>query len=94
MEVHEQHKYVAIDSGASSHFYPNTYEGTRHDSTAATIRVGCANKGVMKSLAKDIIYFDKLPLAAKKCHKFKQNLAATVLRTTIMQSKTHCYFQR
>ena len=26
----------------------------------------------MKSLAKDIIYFDKLPLAAKKCHKLNE----------------------
>ena len=26
----------------------------------------------MKSLPKEIIYFDKLPLAAKKCHKFKE----------------------
>lgn len=71
MEIHEQHQYAAIDSGASSHFYPNNYEGARHNPTAATICVGCANKGVMKSLAKDIIYFDKLHLAAKKCHKFK-----------------------
>ena len=26
----------------------------------------------MESLAADIIYFDKLPLAAKKCHKFRE----------------------
>ena len=48
MEAHEQHKYAAIDSGASGHFYPDNYEGERHDTTAATIRVGCANKGVME----------------------------------------------
>ena len=72
MEVHEKHEYAAIDSGASGHFYPDNYEGVRHDPTAATIRVRCANKGVMKLLAKDIIYFDKLPLAAKKCYKFKE----------------------
>ena len=53
-------------------FYPENYKGERHDSPAATIRVGCANKGVMESLAEDIIYFDKLPLAAKKCRKFKE----------------------
>ena len=72
MEVQEHHQYAAIDSGTSSHFYPTTYEGARHGPTAATIRVGCANKGVMKSLAEDIIYFDKLPLAAKKYHKFNE----------------------
>ena len=54
MEVHQQHKYTAIDSGASGNFYPKNYEGARHDSTADTIRVGCANKGVMESLAEDI----------------------------------------
>ena len=72
MEVHQQHKYAAINSGASGNFYPENYEGARHDSTADTIRVGCANKGVMESLAEDIIYFNKLPLATKKCHKFKE----------------------
>ena len=72
MEIHEQHQYAAIDSGASSHFYPTTYDDARHDPTAATIHVRCANKSVMKSLAEDIIYFDKMPLAAKKCHKFNE----------------------
>ena len=46
MEVLAPHKFAAINSGASSHFYPDNYKGERHDSTAATIRVGCANKGV------------------------------------------------
>ena len=72
MEAHEQHKYAAIDSGASGYFYPDNYKGERHDATAATIRIGCANKAVMVSLAEDIIYFNRLPLAAKKCHKFKE----------------------
>ena len=72
MKVNGQHHYVAMDSGASGNFYLENYEGIRHDSIAATICVGCANKGVMESLAEDIIYFDKLPLAAKKCHKFKE----------------------
>ena len=71
-EAHEQHQYAAIDSGASGHFYPDNYKGERHDSTVPTIRVGCANKGVMESLAADIIYFDKLPLEAKRCHKFRE----------------------
>ena len=72
MEVHQQHQYAAIDSGASGNFYPENYEGARHDLTADTIRVGCANKGVMELLAEDSIYFNKLPLTAKKCHKFKE----------------------
>ena len=72
MEVHEQYKYAAIDSGASGNFYSENYEGEQHDTTADTIRVDCANKGVMKSLDEDVIYFNKLPLAAKKCHKFKE----------------------
>ena len=72
MEVHQQHQYAAINSGASGNFYPENYEGARHDSTTDTIRVGCSNKGVMESLAEDTIYFNKLPLAAKKCHKFKE----------------------
>ena len=46
--------------------------GDKHDPTAVLIRVGCANKEVMTSLAIDIIKFSNLPLAAKKCHKFKE----------------------
>ena len=61
-----------MDSGASSSFYPSDYIGEKHDPTAAHIRVGCANKEVMTSLATDIIKFSNLPLAAKKCHKFKE----------------------
>ena len=61
-----------MDPGASSHFYPSDYTGDRHDPTAAPIRVGCANKAVMISLATDNIKFSNLPLAAKKCHKFKE----------------------
>ena len=72
MEVHQQHQYAAINSGASSHFYPIKYKGEHHDPTADPIRVGCANKAVIVSLAEDNIYFSKLPLAAKKCHKFNK----------------------
>ena len=72
MEVHQQHQYAVINSSASSHFYPIKYKGKQDDPTADPIRVGCANKAVMVSLAEDIIYFNRLPLAAKKCHKFKE----------------------
>ena len=74
MEVNQQHYiwYAAINSGASSHFYQNDYTGERHDPTADPICVGCANRTVMVSLAEDVIQFNKLPLAAKKCHKFKE----------------------
>ena len=71
MEVHQQHQYAVINSSASSHFYPIKYKGKQDDPTADPIRVGCANKAVMVSLAEDIIYFNKLPLAVKKCQKFK-----------------------
>ena len=74
LEVQQQHRirYAAVDSGGSSHFYPIDYTGEQHDLTADPIRAGCANKAVMISLAEDIIHFNKLPLAAKKCHKFKE----------------------
>ena len=73
MEVHDQRvRYAAVDSGATSHFYPNDYVGANHDPTADPIRVGCANKAIMESLAEDIIHFDKLLPAAKKCHKFNE----------------------
>ena len=64
------YQYVSIDAGASSHFYPIKYKGAQHNPTADPIRVGCANKAVMVSLTEDIIYFNKLSLAAKKCHKY------------------------
>ena len=74
VEVHKQHKVrdVAVDSGASSNFYCSDYIGEKYNTTAAPIRVGCANKEVMNSLATDIIKFNNLPIAAKKCHKFKK----------------------
>ena len=73
-EVHKQYliRYAAVDLGASSHFYPIDYTGEKHDHTADPIRVGCAKKEVMVSLAEDIIRFNSLPLTAKKCHKFKE----------------------
>ena len=64
MEVHQQHQYAVIDYGASGNFYPENYEGAHHDSTVDPICVDCANKGVMESLIKVTIYFNKLPLAA------------------------------
>lgn len=72
MEVGKQHKirYAAVDLGASSNFYLGDYMGEKHDPTAATIQVECANKEVTNSLATDIIKFNNFPLAAKKCHKF------------------------
>ena len=74
IEVHKQHTiwYAVVDSGASSKFYPSDYVGEKHDPTVATIWVGCANKEVINSLATDIICFNNLPLAAKKCHKFEE----------------------
>ena len=72
MEVHQQHQYTAFNSGASSHLYSIKYLGEQHNSNADPIRVGCANRAVMVSLTEDVIYFNKLPLAVKKCHKFKE----------------------
>ena len=74
MEVHKQYLscYTAVDSGASSHFYPIDYTGEEHGPTANPIHVSCANKAVMVSLSEDITKFNSLPLAAKKCHKFKE----------------------
>ena len=42
MEVHKQHRiqYAAVDSGATSHFYPDNYVGAQHDPTADPIRAG------------------------------------------------------
>ena len=94
MEIHQQHQYAAIDSGASSHFYPIKYKGAQHDPTADPIRVGCANKAVMVSLAEDIIYFNKLPLAAKKCHKFKEIWLPLLSVPQLCKHKNHSIIQR
>ena len=85
MEVHRQKKitrYAAVDSGASSSFYPSDYIGENHDPTAAPIRVGCANKEVMTSLAIDIIKFSNLPLA--EVPQVQRNLATIAVSTTVM----------
>ena len=74
MEVLKQHKVqcATVDSGASSNLYPSDFNGEKHDPTAAPIRVGCANKEIMNSLATGTIKFNNLPVAATKCHKFKE----------------------
>ena len=63
MEVHKQHLicYTAVGLGASSNFYPIDYTGEKHNPIADLIRVGCANKEVMVSLAEDIIRCNSLP---------------------------------
>ena len=57
MEIHQQPNiwYVAVNSGASSNFYPCDYIREKHDPTAATIQVGYTNKEVMTSIATYIV---------------------------------------
>ena len=95
MEVHQQHciRYVAVNSGASSHFFPIAYTGERNDPTADPISVGRANKEVVVSLAEDIIHFNKLPLAAKKCHKFKDIWLPLLSVPQLCKSKLTVKFQ-
>ena len=94
MEVHDQRIwYAAVDSGATSHFYPDDYVGAQHDPTADPIRIGCANKAIMQSLAEDIIHFNKLPLAAKKCHKFKEIWLPLLSVPQLCRSKLTVTFQ-
>ena len=86
MKVHKYHRicYAAVDLGASCNFYSTDYTGKKNDPTANPICVGCAKKAVIVSLADDVIRFNSLPLAAKKCHKFKEILATSVICISTM----------
>ena len=88
IEVHQQHQYTAVNSGASSHFYPTKYKGEQHDLTTDPIRVGCANKVIMVSLAEDIFYFNKLPLSKEVSQ------VTTIICAAIMPKQTHSNIQR
>ena len=89
IEVHKQHciQYTAVNSGSSSHSYPLDYTGEQRDSTVDPIYVDCANKVVMVSLTKDIIHFNKLSLAVKKCHKFKKIWLSLLSMPILCKSK-------
>ena len=95
MEVHQHHciQYAAVNSGTSRHFYPINYTGEQHDPTAKPIRVSCANKAVMVSLAKDIIYSNTIPLAAKKRHKFKEIWLSLLSVPQLYKSKLTVTFE-
>lgn len=74
MKIHKQYLtcYAAVDLRTLSDFYTIDYTGERHDPVVDPIQIGCANKEVIVLLAKDINRFNSLPLAAKKCQKFKE----------------------
>ena len=63
----------ALDSAANSHFLPDYYKGTDHQSTHNGILVGCANESVMRAIATDRLNIRALLEAAKRVHKFKKN---------------------
>ena len=60
----------AMDSGATGHFLPESFNGGRHFPVTDGIIVGCANDSTMVSTATDIIPLTNLPQQAKHCDKF------------------------
>eukprot|EP00536_Pseudo-nitzschia_multiseries_P016827 jgi/Psemu1/47967/gm1.47967_g len=62
--------YGALDSAATDHFVPSTYQGGAHQDTPGALTVGCANGSKMLSTATDLLDLPRLPLEARGCHKF------------------------
>eukprot|EP00536_Pseudo-nitzschia_multiseries_P005790 jgi/Psemu1/13578/gm1.13578_g len=65
--------YGALDSAATNHFVPSTYQGGAPRDTPGALTVGCANGSTMQSTAIDIVDLPRLPPEAQQgCHKFDE----------------------
>eukprot|EP00536_Pseudo-nitzschia_multiseries_P018879 jgi/Psemu1/57773/gm1.57773_g len=64
--------YGALDSAATDHFVPTTYQGGAHQDIPGALTVGCANGSKMLSTATDLLDLPRLPLEARGCHKFDE----------------------
>ena len=76
----------ALDSGATSHLFPISYEGTNHQTTKLGnyILVQCANDTTITSVATNRLNLQSLPVAARECHKFDH------MPTPLISVKTFC----
>ena len=76
----------AVDSGATGHFLPMTYQCINHKTTVPgeEILVQCANDTTMASAATNRPNLQNLPVAAAECHKFKN------MSTPLLSVKTFC----
>ena len=63
---------AALDSGATDHFLPTSYQGPAHRPVDNGIVVNCANDTTMISHATDTLAIDTLPARAQGCHKFHE----------------------
>jgi hypothetical protein len=61
-----------LDTGATDHFMPMSYQGLGERATTNGIQVGCANGTLMRARATDILNIPTLPETSKQCHKFKE----------------------
>ena len=64
----------AIDSGASTHCLPYSYQGGAHQDVkpSNSVDVICANNSIIKSAATDILDFKQLPLKSRTSNKFHE----------------------
>eukprot|EP00536_Pseudo-nitzschia_multiseries_P005850 jgi/Psemu1/13780/gm1.13780_g len=60
--------YGALDSAATDHFVPTTYQGGAHQDKPGALTVGCANGSKMLTTATDLLDLPRLPLEARGCH--------------------------
>lgn len=62
-----------MDSEATDHFVPATYQGTTHHETfSSSITVGCASGSTMQSKATNSLVLSNLPSSARTYHKFDE----------------------
>lgn len=59
-----------VDSAATNHFLPLSYQGDDKNIQNQGLVVGTANDRMMNSIACDVLKLLQLPLSAQKCHKF------------------------
>eukprot|EP00536_Pseudo-nitzschia_multiseries_P013056 jgi/Psemu1/33974/gm1.33974_g len=86
--------YGALDSAATDHFVPTTYQGGAHQDTPGALTVGCANGSKMLSMATDLLDLPRLPPAARGCHKFAEVELPLVSVPKLCSSRCHVEFSK
>eukprot|EP00536_Pseudo-nitzschia_multiseries_P015490 jgi/Psemu1/42781/gm1.42781_g len=82
----------ALHSAATDHFVPSTYQGGAHQDTLGALTVGCANGSTMLSTATYLLDLPRLPLEARRCHKFDEVELPLVLVPKLCSNGCHVEF--
>ena len=67
---HQENQEAIVDSGASNHFTPISYDGGNHQDDSKGVLVKVADDRIIRSTATDSFNLPVLPTAARTCYKF------------------------